>query len=271
MFQTKKINSVVVKPVKTVKMEPTDILGYDIIPNLYGVVYIPSKKESGKSTIVYNMVKKLANKYTIVYIFCSSYDIDPTYAEMMNYLDKKGIQFHVFKSLTDGKIDHLADVMNQMEENIEAEKEEEEAEEEKEPPIVRYHEETKEIKVKVRKPKKVACKHLLLFDDVSPELKNHNVSKLMFKNRWFKSKVIISAHWLNNLQPACRKQVQYYIILGSISEKKLNELYLNADLRIEYDKFYELFKYATEKPFSFLYIDTIKNKYRINFNEEIII
>jgi hypothetical protein len=49
-------------------------------------------------------------------------------------------------------------------------------------------------------------------------------------------------------------------------EDKLQHIYKMADISISYDLFVKIYHKATEKPYSFLYIDTQKEEFRRNFN-----
>ena len=89
---------------------------------------------------------------------------------------------------------------------------------------------------------------------------------LLKKNRHFKSKIIISSQYWNDLLPSSRKQMDNIMIFKSIPENKLKEIYHDADLSIDYATFIKLYKYATKEPFSFLYIDCNDNSFRRCFN-----
>jgi hypothetical protein len=61
-MQTKQINDIQIKPVIHLALEPTEILGYDYFPNLYSNIYIFSKIKSGKTTLIYNILKHCVSK-----------------------------------------------------------------------------------------------------------------------------------------------------------------------------------------------------------------
>ena len=48
--------------------------------------------------------------------------------------------------------------------------------------------------------------------------------------------------------------------------KKLEEIYKDANLAITLEQFISVYKFATEQPFSFLYIDTTLGQFRRNIN-----
>eukprot|EP00732_Lithocolla_globosa_P002502 Lithocolla_globosa_v1_NODE_1658_length_2414_cov_455.281475.p1 type:complete len:170 gc:universal NODE_1658_length_2414_cov_455.281475:1520-1011(-) len=126
-----------------------------------------------------------------------------------------------------------------------------------------------EISVKVKKPKKISQKYLIIFDDIASELKDPYVSQLLKTNRHYKSKVIISSQWLNDITPQSRRQIDFYLLFSGINMKKLEELYNDADLSISFEEFVNIYNIATRQKYHFLYIDSNNSEFRINFNTSI--
>ncbi len=56
-LETRKINDIAVKPIIQSKLAKDDILGYNYFPTLYSNIYICSKRTSGKTTLIYNILK----------------------------------------------------------------------------------------------------------------------------------------------------------------------------------------------------------------------
>ncbi len=71
-MQTKQINNIHVAPVVHLALKPTEITGYTDFPTLYSSIYICSKRNSGKTTPIYNIVKSCANERTNVVCFCGT-------------------------------------------------------------------------------------------------------------------------------------------------------------------------------------------------------
>eukprot|EP00732_Lithocolla_globosa_P003743 Lithocolla_globosa_v1_NODE_3123_length_1759_cov_28.126761.p2 type:complete len:157 gc:universal NODE_3123_length_1759_cov_28.126761:861-1331(+) len=126
----------------------------------------------------------------------------------------------------------------------------------------------KHIVVKKKKPKKISQKYMIIIDDLSLELKDPQVASLLKTNRHFKSKVLISSQWVNDVAPMGRRQFDYVLLFGGINKEKLEALYINADLNIEFDQFMELYKDGTREKYNFFYMDTNGGKYRHNWNIE---
>jgi len=128
--------------------------------------------------------------------------------------------------------------------------------------------EEKDEKKKERKPKKICPKYLIIFDDLSSELRSKSVDMLLKTNRHIKARVIISSQWINDLLPGSRRQIGTYILYGGHSEEKMLAIYENADLPISFEKFMELYKDATAEKYNFLYVDSCDGTFRKNFNEK---
>ncbi len=65
-MQTKEINNIKIRPVVHLALESHANLGYDYVPTLYANIYICSRKRSGKTTLIYNILKHCVNKRTNV-------------------------------------------------------------------------------------------------------------------------------------------------------------------------------------------------------------
>ena len=65
-IETKEINKISIKPVVHLALESHEILGYDYFPTLYSNIYICSRRRSGKTTLIYNILKHCVNKRTNV-------------------------------------------------------------------------------------------------------------------------------------------------------------------------------------------------------------
>jgi len=100
MIEKTVINDIKIRPVKKPYIDPSKILGYEYFKSPYAQVFISSRKESGKSTIINNVVKNSVSKYTTVIFFVNTIERDHTYVDLLKYLDKKDIphvEYHTFK------------------------------------------------------------------------------------------------------------------------------------------------------------------------------
>ncbi len=58
-MRTKEINMISLKPVVHLALASHEKLGYDYFPTLYSNIYICSRRRSGKTTLIFNILKHL--------------------------------------------------------------------------------------------------------------------------------------------------------------------------------------------------------------------
>ena len=122
-MQTKQINDIQNKPVIHLALEPTEILGYNYFSNLYSNIYICSKRKSGKTTIIYNILKLCVSKRTNVVFFCTTIHRDSTYKKILEMLEKKKVNVVSYDHFIDGKEKILNSILVELNESLEAEEE----------------------------------------------------------------------------------------------------------------------------------------------------
>ena len=126
-------------------------------------------------------------------------------------------------------------------------------------------------KKKARKSKYQVCDYMIIFDDLSGELKSKSIVELLKKNRHYRTKIILSSQYMNDLKPECRKQIDLFLIFKGFNSKKLEEIHRDCDSSVPLETFIEVYKQATEKLYSFLFIETREDTLRMNFDREFII
>jgi hypothetical protein len=86
---------IVVTPVKIGEGEKQTkkALGWRLFPEPYGNIFLLAQKQSGKTTVIYNIMKHCCNEYTKrVYIFASTVHVDPIYKEMITMIEDMGVE-----------------------------------------------------------------------------------------------------------------------------------------------------------------------------------
>ena len=169
-------------------------------------------------------------------MFCSTHNRDNAWTAIKKYLEKKHIPSEFFTSIKENGINHLAESIDRLrlEENEDSEEEEIKYKERPNQVVNAGYKTFDEIHVKIKKPKKVSQRYMIIFDDVSGELRDPNVSILLKTNRHFRPKCVISSQNCLDIDPQTRKQIEYYILFSGLNDDKLYELYRNADLDIGY-------------------------------------
>ena len=266
LIKEHRINNCIVNPVPVdaqTKEDLKPIRGCELFSELYCNAFLLAKKKSGKTTLLYKIVKECTDPRTKVFAFVSTVNKDKTYSMIKKYCKSKDIEFQGFTSLTeDGE-----NILQTLVEQLQKEKPEDEEEEDK-PKMksIILCDSDEEDKPKKRKYKYRVPEYLFILDDLSTELNTPAVTALLKKNRHFKSKIIISNQYWNDLSKSGRKNLDYMIIFGAQPKEKMLEMHKELDLSTSFDKFYEIYKYATEERYNFLYIDVVNEEYRRNFN-----
>ena len=243
MIKLRKINNEVVKPIPVKKINPNNIRGYDLFPELYANIFLLAKKKSGKTSAIYKILKKCADKNSKVVIFASTVHKDPNWLAIIKWLKKKEIPFVSYTSFTDEGLNQL-DELTKFLENEEEEgiKDEDGNRITAEEILGLIPEEEYE-----RKPRLIIPEYIIVMDDLSIELRNPNVSHLLKRNRHFRSKVIMSSQYLHDLKPESIQQLDYILIWPGITESKLIKIYENLNLAIPYSLFKTLYENANSR------------------------
>lgn len=258
-----KINNAVVRPI-VVEKDEREWKGADVMVG-YPNTFICCRKNSGKTTLIHDILKRTCCKrQTRVFVFCASHDKDQNWIAIQQMLDDKGIPNEFYSSIhdvVDGKtaIDYVL-------EEVDSPPEEEE-EEEEEPKIL---EEGQTIKIrKKRKPKKLAPRSVVVFDDVSSELSNKKIGAFFKRNRHSKCRTICSSQYVHDLTPSARTQIDLFLLGKGICPEKLKHVYKYAEPPMSEEDFYEMYWFATRQPYKFLYMHPTREDYRVNFDQRV--
>ena len=267
MIRCQRINNAVVQPVPVEQItadEQKPIRGVELFSEIYCNSFILAKKKSGKSTLMYKIIKETCHPRTKVFAFVSTINKDRIWTSIKKYCESKEIEFNGHTSIIDD------DGQNILQNLITGLQKEEAVEEEKPKKKVRKiilcDDDEDEEKPRKKKYKFRVPEYIFILDDLSTELSNPSVTALLKKNRHFKSKVIVSNQYWNDLAKSSRKNLDYMILFGAQPKDKLQEIHKELDLSTTFDEFYRFYKFATEKQYNFLYIDIVNEIYRRNFD-----
>lgn len=278
-FELEKINNYRVQLPKVGSGKGLKWKGKDLLEVQYWNFAIIGKKKSGKTSLIYTLIKNFCTKKTIVLFFVSTFNKDKSYDIIREYLEKKGIQFHGFTELKTDGVDNVQSF-------IEANKgdKEDESDEEKE--------DEKEVKINVgcnfgpssaaaakkeppKKPKKkIDPDYLLVFDDLSEELRSKSITALCKKNRHFKCKIILSSQSVKDLMPATWAQVDYVALFRHLNEESIESVWKRLQPYMNSEQFWGLYNEVTNEPRkdglnNFLIFDRDDETFRVNLDKKI--
>jgi len=298
VITVQKINTIHVKPLKSMKPKfDRPAKGHEMFPNPYANIFILSRKNSGKSVLVSNIIQKVTRaNYTTIVVFSNTLLKDPCWISLKKWCKKHNRDFigHTSIQYTDPKgkkHDALAELLKlnrqigdeealdssdsevENEENSGSSSDDYQSEEE---PYVHSGEIQKyphlkpvadQPSHKVEYPT-IAPKLFIVFDDISTELKLASVQELTKQNRHFEATVCASSQTVTDLYPSCRKQADYLCIFGGLKEQDLKRLLDDASLGVSLETLMKMYRKSTEKKYNFLYIDVRNDQYRMNFDRK---
>jgi hypothetical protein len=244
-----------------------------MIPELYANIFICARKKQGKTVLLGNILNRCSTKETHVYFFVSTILKDETYTEILRKLEDKKINYTCYNSMTDEKtgIDNLKKIVDELK-NTPPVVDTPDKQPEREPIVLNFDDTGIQIKIKIRKPQKIAPKYIFVFDDISAEIKNNpNIKELLKQNRHYLSKVIISSQYVNDIGPDSRAMIDIWLLFGGHSDEKLKEIWESTDPVVDFEIFKKLYEDATSEQFGFLFIDKNTGTYRKKFDQQYIL
>jgi hypothetical protein len=272
MIRISKINKTVVKTVPKIQEDDKrPVKGADMFSEIYSNIFMVAKKKSGKTSVIYNIVENCAGRDTIVIVFCSTLHKDNNWKSIQKYCETKKIQFIGHTSLIEDGVNKLDELVDCLQEKAKQDREDETKEKPKKKcKLIMFDDDSDdEAESKPKKTKYRAPEYIIILDDLSTELKNKSVTSLLKKNRHYLSKIIISSQYLNDVEPAGRKQFDYLLVFKGQPLAKIEVIHRDCDTSIDLERFDKIYKFCTEKQYSFMYISTVDDTIRRNFDTKI--
>ncbi len=297
MISLKQINNQYVKAIPIPDEDLRPIKGYDICEEVYANIFLCARKKSGKTSALFKIMKECSARKTVLVIFCSTVYKDKNWIQIRKYFEKKGMDIRVYTSIYEDGEDQLANLIEDLKQDAKEEetrKKGDGKQEDDKPEVdkcddilqrltnmhlrsvgrgaeVPEEEEEPQEKKKSKKSKYLAPEYMIIFDDLSSELKSRSLLSLLKFNRHFKAKLIISSQWLHDLLPESRKQIDLFLIFKGFAQDKLALIYKDCDSSIPFDMFLKIYKKATKNPHSFMYVDCRSDSFRRNFDSKFIL
>lgn len=259
-----KINVEVLKPKE--EFNERSVLGWNYLPNPYSNVFLCAKKASGKTNVIYNLIKNVIDKRTKVIIFSGSVDKDNTYKEIIKYCNKKNIDCTTYHSFLENRVNLVDELIRSLRLEEKQEKDKAKKVQEVEHKLLTEENDPRPPR---KKKKKIVPQILLIFDDLGNVLRDQSIATLSKLNRHYKIMNLMSFHANTDILPSTSKQADFIMLFQGYTVEKLEKLHADLLLSVNFDTLLELYRYATREKYHFLYIDVRNNKYRKNFDIEL--
>ncbi len=241
MIQERKIpNGIIVKPPPPlVQLANLALPSNPFFKTSYPNCLIVGMKGSGKTNLISTMLDELVDKNTAIICFGDTLDVGAGWQAISDKFGKQMIKHKCiyYKDKKSGKVvNHLEGFMERM-----------------------------------GKPerKNENFNYIVIFDDISDQLRDPSVRTFLRHNRHYKCISIISTHGAVDVLPGGLSQINGCILLKGNGEQSLEHIHGKMSLGMDKNEFIELYKKATDKDYSFLSVDTSDGSCRKGFDVEL--
>ncbi len=91
----RKLNNIVIDAIPIKGLNHTQPKGHEMFPYVSPNIALIAKKKSGKTNLLYHILRQCLGKNTIIHIFCSSAGTDPVWKDIINHFEKQGNEVDV--------------------------------------------------------------------------------------------------------------------------------------------------------------------------------
>ena len=295
-MQGTKINNFKIKPIVSNIISDKPWNGKDVFPGRqYFNLALLSHTGSGKTTVIYNLVKKFRDPHTVFMIFSSTYQLDPTYTEMIKWINSKKnellVHDHFLQGTGSDKINLIEQFMeeykNMLDEDGNSEPEEKKGDLliQRNPStnlaLLKYFaskginldkatETPKKTKADLRK-KLQKLNFIIIIDDLSKDLRKGNtIETLLKKSRHYHARVFISSQTLSDIAPSSHAQLYALCLFSGMGEKDVEYIFNRYDMPVTKERFLQQYKEVIKTKYNFLTILPNERELRINLDTKLI-
>lgn len=217
--------------------ETTDIPGGSYFPSPFPNVFLLAKKNTGKTTVLFNILRKRAGQGDRVIIFASTHLKDPTWKAIKAMLKDKGVRHTAMTEFRnkETKTHHVKNIVTRLR-TMDAPQ---------------------------------SGRLILVFDDIGDDMRDPYLDQLLKTNRHYRMEIYLSSQYPNDLKPQAIANLDYVLLFRALPTRKLLEVYEKLNLEIPYEHFQAMYEKATKERHSFLWIKRDgEEEFRINFDQK---
>lgn len=208
---------------------PARFRGDQLFNNRYGNIFLSAPTRSGKTNLIYNILKARLGKGDKVAIFADTHEKDPGWEGIKQMLDQKKIDYSADREFLDDQGSKL-DILHSIEATPDHDT-------------------------------------FVVLDDISYQIKDKSVAKLLKSSRHSRIIVLISSQYIMDLAPDARSNITCWLVRG-LSQEKLEDWFKSLNLSIDFGSFKKMYDDATRDQYRFFYVDRPNEDFRSNFDRK---
>lgn len=269
MFTIRKIKGM--GKINPPKNKSKKIVADKLFEDRFSNVYLCAKRKSGKTTVIRHIIQNCSDKQTNIVAFVSTFYKDDTWKDIRNYCENKCIPLFGYTSLFDDEdrsVNHLKEWLDMITSPDNESDDESSYESDSEDGIHRKIILNAPKKKQKKKKKQIPPNYIFILDDISIELKNKYVNKLLKESRHSRCKVLVSSQYFVDLDKQARLNLDYLFVFRDIPIETLELMHKQLALAISFDKFYQIYEMVTSLDrYNFLNIYIRDEIFKINFDK----
>lgn len=242
-------------------------------------VFLLAPKQSGKTTVIYNILEGITDDDTIVIFFAGKIHKDPSYKAAIKMLKDKNIK-HIketsfFKEIDGKKENQLKKLLDHLSNGDDDDSDDEFLEDSAIAPRIENPKKGEEFNYKepgkitkrygVKVPKSFAnrelsknrsreveymnpLKYIFVIDDLSNEIRySSDLTALLKSNDHLNATVLVASQSKTDLQPGTINNLDFLIIFANIPKDKLEAVHRDIGSVIDFNTFYKIYLDATNE------------------------
>ena len=265
-----------VKPPRLVgRGDELPLKGHELIDQNYCNVFLAAVTRSGKTVTLNHLIKHTIDKRTRVVIFAHTVHIDPTYIDLIKWLERKGIEHVVYTSLTDGKIDNIQTELDIIESNMNTNPKIDNIYTAHRttiynqfPSIYTVHTNASRSTPKIMDESPVVYKdsvpeNISILDDLSKTaLRNTRIINLLKESRHYRLRVFISSQGLLHITPDAMQNLWSVYLYKGFSKKQIYQLAERISTSLSPDELWSVYKSITKQKYQFMNMNLTEDTIR---------